>query len=89
MKKNYYFIKNYNEESDKGCFLEVDVQYLEKIHNLDSVSPFLPQRMNTEKLERFVANSHNKTKCYIFNSSAMHIINLKLALNDGLVLKKN
>ena len=45
--------------------------------------------MNTEKLERFVANSHNKTKCYIFNSSAMHIINLKLALNDGLVLKKN
>ena len=42
MKKNYYFIKNYNEESDKGCFLEVDVQYLEKIHNLDSVLPFLP-----------------------------------------------
>ena len=88
MKKNY-FIKNYNEESDKGCFLEVDVQYLEKIHNLDSDLPFLPQRMNTEKFERFVANSHNKTKFYIYNSSAIHIINLKQALNDGLVLKKN
>ena len=40
--KKIYFIKNYNEESDKGCFLEVDVQYLEKIHNLDSDLPFLP-----------------------------------------------
>ena len=24
---NEDFIKNYNEESDEGCFLEVDVQY--------------------------------------------------------------
>ena len=28
---NEDFIKNYNEESDEGCFLEVDVQYPEKI----------------------------------------------------------
>ena len=27
------FIKNYNEESDKGYFLEVDVQYPEKLHD--------------------------------------------------------
>ena len=27
---NEDFIKNYNEESDEGYFLEVDVQYLEK-----------------------------------------------------------
>ena len=27
---NKDFIKSYNEESDEGCFLEVDVQYLEK-----------------------------------------------------------
>ena len=27
---NEDFIKNYNEESDKRYFLEVDVQYLEK-----------------------------------------------------------
>ena len=25
------FIKNYSEESDEGYFLEVDVQYLEKL----------------------------------------------------------
>ena len=27
-------IKNYNEENDKGYFLEVDIQYLEKLHEL-------------------------------------------------------
>ena len=26
------FIKNYNDEIDEGHFLEVDVQYLEKLH---------------------------------------------------------
>ena len=31
---NEDFIKNYNEESDEGCFLEVAVQYIEKLHDL-------------------------------------------------------
>ena len=31
---NEDFIKTYNEESDDGYFLEVDVQYLEKLHEL-------------------------------------------------------
>ena len=29
---NEDFIKNYNEESDEGYFLEVDVQYYKKVH---------------------------------------------------------
>ena len=29
---NEDFIKNYYEESDKGYFLETDVQYLEKLY---------------------------------------------------------
>ena len=31
---NEDFIKNYSEENNDGCFLEVDVQYLKKIHEL-------------------------------------------------------
>ena len=31
---NEDFIKNYNEESDEGYFLEVDFQYLEILHEL-------------------------------------------------------
>ena len=34
------FIKSYNEESDKGYFLEVDVQYPEVFHNLHNGLPF-------------------------------------------------
>ena len=31
---NEDFIKNYNEETDERYFLEVDVQYPEKLHGL-------------------------------------------------------
>ena len=79
---NEDFIKNYNEESDEGYFLEVDVQYLEKLHELHNDLPFLPERMKIEKVEKLVANLHDKTEYVI------HIRNLKLALNHGLVLKK-
>ena len=37
------FIKSYNEESDKGYFHEVDVQYPEKLHDLHNELPFLPE----------------------------------------------
>ena len=35
--------------SDEGYFLDVDVQYPEKLHELHNVLPFLPERMKTEK----------------------------------------
>ena len=39
---NESFIKkNYNEENDEGCFLEVDVQYLKKLNELHNDLPFL------------------------------------------------
>ena len=79
---NKDFIKNYNEESDVGYFLEVDVQHLKKLHELHNNLPFLPERMKIEKVEKLVANLHDKTEYVI------HIRNLKQALNHGLVLKK-
>ena len=38
---NEDFIKNYNEKRDKGYFLEVDVQYTEKLHDIHNDLPFL------------------------------------------------
>ena len=64
------YIKNYNEESDEGCFLEVDVQYPEKLHDLHNDLPFLPERMKIEKVEKLVANLHDKSEYVI------HIRNL-------------
>ena len=79
---NEGFIKNYNEENDEGYFLEVEVQYPEKIHELHTDLPFLPERMKIDNAENLVTNLNDKTECFI------HIRNLKQALNHGLVLKK-
>ena len=38
------FIKNYNENNNKGYFLEVDVEYPENVFNLHSNLPLLPER---------------------------------------------
>ena len=58
---NEDFIKNYNEESDGGYFLEVDVKYLENVHELHNDLPFLPERMKIRKVGKPVTNLHNKT----------------------------
>ena len=47
---NEDFIKSYNEESDEGYFLEVDVQCLEKLYELHNDLPLLSERMKSEKV---------------------------------------
>ena len=59
---NEDFIRNYNEESDEGYFLEADVQYPENLHNLHKYLPFLPERIKIEKVEKLVANLNDKTE---------------------------
>ena len=63
-------------------FLEVDIQYSKNLHNVQDNLPFSPEGMKIEKVEKLVANLHNK------NEYVIHIRNLKRALNHGLVLKK-
>ena len=45
------FINNYNEESDKGYFLEVDDQYPQKLHSLHNDWPLSLERIKIEKVE--------------------------------------
>ena len=71
------FINIYNDESDEGYFLEVDVKYPKNLHNLDKDLLFLPERMKIEKIEKLVANLHDKEE-YV-----MHIRNLKESLKHG------
>ena len=79
---NKIFIRNYNENSGIGYFLEVDIDYSKKIFNLHKYLPFLPERKKLNKLEKLVCSIEDKEKYVI------HIRVLKQALNHGLVLKK-
>ena len=79
---NKDFIKNYNEKSDKGYFLKVDVQYLGKLHQFHNDLSFIPERTKIEKFEKLVANLYDNA-IYV-----IQIRNLKQALNQGIILKK-
>ena len=41
---NKDFIENHNKDSDEGCFLEIDIHFLEELHKLHTDLPFLPER---------------------------------------------
>ena len=43
------FIKNYDENSDKGYILELDVEYPKNLHDLHSDLPFLAERIKIDK----------------------------------------
>ena len=81
LKFNEDFIKNYDEGSNKGYILEVDVKYSKRLHNLYCGLPFLPERMNIKKSNELVCNLYDKKECVTY------IRTLKQALNHGLVLE--
>ena len=59
-KFNEEFIKNYDEYSDKGYILEVDVKYPKNLHGLHEDLPFLPERMKIGKCKKLVCNLYDK-----------------------------
>ena len=79
---NEDFIKNYDENNDKGYIFEVDVKYPKRLHDLHSDLPFLSERMEINKCKKLVCNLFNKKK-YVAHKNT-----LKQALNHGLKLKK-
>ena len=46
------FIKNYDEDSDKGYTLEVDVEYPKNLLNLYGDLPFLAERKKIKKMQQ-------------------------------------
>ena len=79
---NENFVENYNEDTDAGYFLEVDVQYPEKFHDLHNVWPFLSEN-GKRKIWETCGQLTWKKKEYV-----MYIRNLNQTLYHGLVLRK-
>ena len=76
------FIKNYDEDSNKGYIFEVDVKYPKNLHGLHEDLPFLPKRMKIGKCKKLVYNMYDK------KNHVVHIKSSKQAFNHELTLKK-
>ena len=76
------FIKNCDENSDVGYFLEVDIEYPKQLWGLHKDLPFLAERKKLGNVEKLVTSIEDKENYVI------HISALKQALNHGLILKK-
>ena len=81
-KFNEHFVKNYDENGKIGYFLEVDIDYPEKLFNLHKDFTVLPESKKVNKVEKLICDIEDKKKYVI------HIRALKQALNHGLRLKK-
>ena len=59
------FIKNYDEDSNKGYFINCDVEYPKELHSLHSDLPFLPARMEINGCKKLVCNLYDKKTMWI------------------------
>ena len=60
LKFNEEFIKNYDENSDKGYILEVDVAYPKSLSDLHIDLLFLSEKMKINKCSKLVCNLYDK-----------------------------
>ena len=72
------FINNYDEESNKGYVLEVDVEYSKNLFNLHSDLSFLPERKKIEKCKKLFSSIHDNTHK-----------NLKTSIKSGINTEKS
>ena len=75
-------IKNYDDNSNTGAILKVDIQYPKDLHHLHRDLPFFCDRKMVDKITKLVTTLEDK-KEYVLHKSA-----LKQVLNHGLILKK-
>ena len=64
--------------TDEEYFLKVNVQYLEKLQDLHNDLPFSPERMKILKVEKLLANIHDKTEYVIHIRKYFNCVNQKV-----------
>ena len=81
-KFNDRFIKNCNENSNKGYIFEEDVEYPKILLNSHIDLAFLPKRRKIRGVQKLICGIEDKEKYPV------HIRTLKQTLNHGLILKE-
>ena len=62
---NESFMKNYDENSDRGYFLEAVVEYPKNLFNSHKYLPFLAERKKIEKVKKLASDIEDKKKYVI------------------------
>ena len=75
-------IKSYDDNSNTGAILKVDIEYPKELHNLHKDLPFLCERRRLDKASKLVTILDDKKEYVI------HITELTQALNHELILKE-
>ena len=60
------FIKIFDDDSNKGYILEVDVEYLKDLPNMHSSLPFLSEGKKIERCNKLVCNLFDKKRIVLF-----------------------
>ena len=81
---NESFIRNHDENSDIGYFLEVDINYPEKLFTLHKDLPFLHERKKVNKVEKLICNIEDKEK-YVIHTSLKSWISFKKSTQSNSV----
>ena len=68
---NEDYTTNYDEDSNKGYFLEVDIEYSKKLFNLHSDLLFLPERKKIKKCNKLACNIDDKEN-YVIHIRALN-----------------
>ena len=81
-KFNEDFIKSYDENSDWGYFLEVDVEYPINLFSFHKDLPYLPERKKLEKVKKLVCSIGDKEK-YVVHIRALKRIKSRINTKMG------
>ena len=65
-----------------SCFIEVDLEYLEDLHDIYNDYPLAPERVKIGNIEKVIPNLNNNTNYVV------HYENLKLYESLGLKIRK-
>ena len=67
-------MRSYNENSDVGYFLEVDIDYPKQLWRFHKDIPYLSEERKLEKLEKLVCSMEDKEKYDIHVKALKHTI---------------